>query len=88
MAIVRKLAVLGLVGAGVPALLYGLLFGYLLWSAPLAYSELDFNGDGKVSLLELESARDLEQRPIAVGGQACVEIFARKDARTLSVRCQ
>ena len=67
MPILTKLSLLLLIAGGVPLAVYGLIFGYLVWAAPVSYAELDLDADGRVTLAELESARALGERPVAVG---------------------
>ena len=64
-----------------------LMFGWLVYRAPLPYTALDFDHDGRVSLGEAEYAATYSTRPIQSGGKACVEYFSLKDGLPLTTRC-
>ena len=66
---------------------YWLLFGWLVFSGPLPYAELDLNHDGSVSFSEAEYAASYGERTIAVGNLQCTEYFAYKDGLPLKVIC-
>ena len=66
---------------------YWLLFGWLVFSGPVPYAELDLDHDGNVSFSEAEYAASYGERTIAVGNQQCTEYFAYKDGLPLKVIC-
>ena len=50
-------------------------------------SEMDWNGDGRTSLLEVVYGSDVIRRKINVGSDECVEFRSMKDASTIKTVC-
>jgi hypothetical protein len=75
------LAAVGLVGG------YWALFGWMVYSSPLSYVEMDINHDGKVEFFEADYASSFGERSVEKAGLKCIEYFAYKDGLTLKVVC-
>lgn len=81
---IRKLAVFGvLIVAG-----YWVIFGCMIFSSPLHYSEMDFNHDGVVSFSEADYASSFGEKEFTVNRRKCVEYFAYKDGLSLKTVCK
>ena len=65
---------------------YWLLYWSALAGSPLG-RDIDFDGDGNVSLMEALDAGALHTVMVAVEGKQCTEYLAPKDARTWRVIC-
>jgi hypothetical protein len=76
-----KTALLVLAVAG-----YWLLYWSALSSSPLGH-DIDFDGDGNISLMEALDADALQTIAVAVNGRQCTEYVAPKDARTWRILC-
>jgi hypothetical protein len=66
------------------------IVGYLTYHAIRAgypWSDRDWNGDGRTSLLEYLEAVDVGVRTVAVHGIACTEYFRLKDGLRIRLRC-
>lgn len=66
---------------------YWSAFGWLVYSTPLTFRELDRNYDGEVTFGEASYAASFGERAIQVDGQQCTEYFAYKDGLPLKVVC-
>jgi hypothetical protein len=75
------LAAIGLVGG------YGAIFGWMVYTSPLSYAEMDINHDGKVEFSEADYASSYGERAIEKEGLTCIEYFAYKDGLPLKVVC-
>ena len=73
---------------GVPGLSVGVALGAAIVASPFAWSDMDWNGDGRTSVTELLESADVGVRATSQGGQACTEFFSLKDGLTLRVRCR
>ena len=65
---------------------YWLLYWGALAASPMG-RDIDFNGDGNISLTEALDAEALHTISVSVNGQQCIEYLAPKDARTWRVIC-
>ncbi|GGX12800.1 hypothetical protein GCM10011282_18580 [Undibacterium macrobrachii] len=66
---------------------YWALFGWMVYSSPLLYTEMDLNRDGKVELFEVDYASSFGERSVERAGLKCIEYFAYKDGLPLKVVC-
>lgn len=73
--------------AGIVLLAYCIIYGWMVYSSPLAYDEMDFNHDGKVTHGEAGYASSFGTRVVAHQGRHCTEYFARKDGLPLRTVC-
>lgn len=64
-----------------------LMFGWLVFHAPLPYAAMDFNHDGNVSFSEAEYATNYGTRTIQHNNRACLEYFSLKDGLPLATHC-
>jgi len=71
-----------------PALFVGLYFVVAIVDSPFAWSDMDWNGDGRTSFAELAQSTDVGVRPILQNGKECEEFFSLKDGLTVRVRCR
>jgi hypothetical protein len=65
---------------------YWLLYWAAITASPLG-RDIDFNGDGNISLMEALDAGELHTISVSVNGQQCTEYVTPKDARTWRVLC-
>jgi hypothetical protein len=66
---------------------YWAAFGWLVYSAPLTWGELDLNKNGEVTFGEASYAASFGERTIQVDDKQCTEYFAYKDGLPLKVVC-
>lgn len=66
---------------------YWLLFGWVVYTSPLTYAEMDLNHDGKVEYMEMDYAASYGEKKIEMDGLQCIEYFAYKDGLPLKVVC-
>ena len=75
------LTAVGLVGN------YWALFGWMVYTSPLSYAEMDINHDGKIEFFEADYASSYGERSVEKTGLKCIEYFAYKDGLPLKVAC-
>jgi hypothetical protein len=66
---------------------YCALFGWMVYSSPLSYAEMDINHDGKVEFFDVDYASSFGERSVESAGLKCIEYFAYKDGLPLKVVC-
>lgn len=64
------------------------LVGLLVLQTGLGWSEMDWNSDGRTSLLELVQAIDVEKRTIATAEGQCEEYLRYRDSTLVAMRCR
>ena len=52
-----------------------------------AWSDMDWNQDGKVGIFEVVEGSDVGQREISIDGKRCIEFFRFKDGYPIRVEC-
>lgn len=62
-------------------------FGWMVYTSPLRYSEMDFNHAGRVGLFEADYASSYGKRAVQLDGKKCLEFFSLKDGLTLKIDC-
>ncbi|MFD2262263.1 hypothetical protein ACFSM5_05140 [Lacibacterium aquatile] len=68
--------------------------GYLGWRGVLVlnqgynWAEMDWDGDGSTSLLEVLEASDIGARDVSLGTRECREYFAYKNGQPVRVDCE
>jgi hypothetical protein len=67
---------------------YCVIFGWMVYTSPLTYSEMDINHDGKVEFFEANYASSYGANEIEKGGMKCTEFYAYKDGLPLKVVCK
>ena len=73
---------------GVPGLIVAATFVGAILRSPLTWSDMDWNADGRSSLLEAVESTDVGVRPRWQDGRACEEFFSMKDGLSLRIRCR
>jgi hypothetical protein len=63
------------------------LFGWMVYTSPLSYAEMDINHDGKVEFFEADYASSYGERAAEKEGLKCIEYFAYKDGMPLKTVC-
>ena len=81
---VGRVALLLVIGA---IAIYWVAFWLALARSPLG-SDIDFNGDGNISLLEALDGMRLPSREVVVDGRRCVDYFEPKTGSQWRLMCE
>jgi hypothetical protein len=88
----RSAAMVRTVSIALVVLLAGPPIAYALFLASLAFGnhewfEMDWDGDGRVTLPEIVEGADVGRRSVLVQGRACTEFFTFKDGLPIRTDC-
>lgn len=70
-----------------------LIFAYVcarVWAAyhtGFTWKEMDWNGDGRTTLIEVLSSSDIGRRTVKQGDSTCTEYYAMKDGLRVRLDC-
>ena len=69
------------------ALLYFMLYFYLISTSPLTRDEMDRDGNGRISFFEADYAGSFDTREFEKDGEKCIEYRSQEDGVVMKVRC-
>jgi len=52
-----------------------------------AWADMDWDGDGRVSIVEIVEGSDIGRRPVSSEGKTCTEFFRYKDGLPIRIDC-
>jgi len=52
-----------------------------------SWAEMDWNDDGRVSVIEIVEGSDIGRRPVTLEGKDCTEFFRYKDGLPIRTDC-
>jgi hypothetical protein len=52
-----------------------------------AWADMDWDGDGRVSIVEIVEGSDIGRRPVPSEGKNCTEFFRYKDGLPIRIDC-
>lgn len=83
----KRIFVLVLASLAAMLVIYIFLRGFSVFLHGYSWREMDWNSDGKTTIIEFFEASDIGRRDVVVDGNRCVEYFAFKDGLAVRIDC-
>ncbi len=85
--ILGRIVLLGLSSVGIILLAYFGLLALAVEKQDYLWSEMDWNKDGKTTIVEYFMSSDIGKRNTTVDGNECIEYYAYKDGLPVTLIC-